>query len=114
MRNIEELLAQNARAHCEELSLEEHLLWVDYWFNKYEDEGFATIFVSPWEGWMHRDGKHFKVINRVKPYLDKSRPMADDEADLEALPMWFIEFEDGDVIAAYPEEIIPSEMHHVR
>lgn len=26
------------------------------------------------------------------------------------LPMWNIEFQDGSIIAAYPDEIIPSEM----
>ena len=32
------------------------------------------------------------------------------DSDLSSLPMWNIKFQDGTIIGAYPEEIIPSEM----
>jgi hypothetical protein len=44
--------------------------------------------------------KPFKVIDRL----------TEKECDLECLPMWKIKFEDGEIIHAYPDEIVPSEM----
>lgn len=31
-------------------------------------------------------------------------------SDLESLPAWMIQFDDGETMVAYPEEIIPSEI----
>jgi hypothetical protein len=36
--------------------------------------------------------------------------MGEPDYDLEVLPVWKIQFEDGQIHEAYPEEIIPSEM----
>ena len=96
MRTIQELIDKNI--YREEMTTEEHLMFVDYWFNEYEKGGFCEIFKSPFE-LKDKDqpyiGKPFKVIGRVTT----------EGADLETLPMWCIEFEDGHKMNAYPEEI---------
>lgn len=61
---------------------------------------FSKKFWSPFGDYKDREGKSFKVVGR----------RTTKEEDLSSLPMWNIEFEDGTVIGAYPEEIIPREM----
>lgn len=68
-------------------------------FSCYEAEGFAKKFWSPFEKYKDRVGHDFVVLKRCS---------AEDQ-DLCTLPMWKIQFGDGTVIGAYPEEIIPSE-----
>lgn len=46
------------------------------------------------------------MIGRV-PVYDELHPNG---GDLECLPMWIIQFEDGFELEAYPEEIVPREM----
>ena len=58
------------------------------------------IFLSPYESEQKYNGKRFTVLDRVKEISEDK-----DGADLENLPMWYIRFEDGDIIPAYPEEI---------
>ena len=107
MRTIEELLNENVLR--EDMTEEEEKIFVNYWFDKYESEGFAKVFYSPYNLMLgdltKYNGKKFEVISRVKP-LDED----ENGADLECLPMWNIKFEDGHTAAAYPEEIIPSEI----
>ena len=107
MRTIEELLKNNINR--DDMTKEEEKLFVDYWFNKYESEGFVKVFCSPYtftdEEPTKYNGKKFEVVGRVKP-LDED----EHGADLECLPMWNIKFEDGHTMAAYPEEIISSEI----
>lgn len=69
-------------------------------FSCYENEGFAKKFWSPFGDYKDREGQSFEVVERCTTK----------NCDLSALPMWNIKFEDGTVIGAYPEEIIPSEM----
>lgn len=107
MRTIEELLKENILR--EDMTIEEEKLFVNYWFNKYESEGFAKVFCSPYE-FTDEDptkynGKKFEVIGRVKS-LDED----EHGVDLECLPMWNVKFEDRHTMAAYPEEIIPNEI----
>ena len=107
MRTIEELLNENVLR--EDMTEEEEKIFVNYWFNKYESEGFAKVFCSPYEFTDKEptkyNGKKFEVVGRVKP-LDED----EHGADLECLPMWNIKFEDGYTMATYPEEIITSEI----
>lgn len=107
MRTIEELLNENVLR--EDMTEEEEKIFVNYWFNKYESEGFAKVFCSPYEFTDKEptkyNGKKFEVVGRVKP-LDED----EHGAVLECLPMWNIKFEDGYTMAAYPEEIISSEI----
>ena len=69
-------------------------------FDAYELEGFAEKFWSPYESLKDYCGKPFVVVKRCTK----------EDYDLECLPAWKIEFEWGEGINAYPEEIIPSEM----
>lgn len=69
-------------------------------FDCYEQEGFAKRFQSPFGDYKDRIGQTFKVINRC----------SEKDSDLSSLPMWNIQFKDGLIIGAYPEEIILSEM----
>ena len=50
----------------------------------------------------------FKVLGRVKEY-----PEDENGADLEVLPAWNIQMENGDIIVAYPEEICIKERRDV-
>lgn len=93
----------------DDMTTEQEQEFVNDCFTAYEEEGFSKIFVSPYdlfeEGNKYK-GKPFKVIERVKLLTEQDR--GDNTADLECLPMWVIQFEDGYVMGAYPEEIIPS------
>lgn len=68
-------------------------------FNLYEQTGFLEIFNSPYDdigGGLHEhNGMRFEVIRRA----------TEKECDLEAMPLWFIRFENGDEAYCYPEEI---------
>lgn len=68
-------------------------------FNFYEQTGFLELFDSPYDdigGGLHEhNGMRFEVIRRA----------TEEECDLEAMPMWFIRFENGDEAYCYPEEI---------
>lgn len=68
-------------------------------FNLYEQTGFLELFDSPYDdigGGLHEhNGMRFEVIRRA----------TEEECDLEAMPLWFIRFENGDEAYCYPEEI---------
>lgn len=84
--------------------------FVNNLYEKYEKEGFSKVFISPFElgGQVNRQGTPFKVLGRIRPMTEIDN--GEDTADLETLPLWKIQFEDGEIMAAYPEEIIPSEI----
>ncbi|OUP70707.1 hypothetical protein B5F10_02140 [Anaerotruncus colihominis] len=94
------------RPYREEMTKEREKEFVNDCFSCYEGEGFAKKFWSIGDDYKGQNGKPFKVIGRV-PIFDKQHPNG---ADLECLPMWFIQFEDGLEMAAYPDEIVPREM----
>lgn len=98
MRTIEELFRQNASR--DEMTEEEERNFVNYWFDKYEKQGFFEIFISPYDSLKQYNGKRFKVIRRV----------TEEECDLESLPAWKIEFDNQEQIDAFPEEIIKNEI----
>ena len=96
MRTTQELIDENI--YREEMTTEEHIAFIDYWFDEYEKNGFCDTFDSPFDlkdADIPYIGKQFQVTGRVGL----------NEADLETLPMWHIEFEDGHTMDAYPEEI---------
>ena len=72
-------------------------------FEMYEQTGFIDKFDSPYDdigGGLHEhNGMAFKVLRRATA----------EECDLEAMPIWFIEFENGDTAYCYPEEICKVE-----
>ena len=84
----------------EEMTEEEELRFVDDCFQLYEKEGFSPVYWSPFTDREERKGQPIEVMKRCTV----------EDCDLCALPMWKIKFSDGEVIHAYPEEIVPSEM----
>jgi hypothetical protein len=68
-------------------------------FYLYEQTGFLELFDSPYDdigGGLHEhNGMRFEVIRRA----------TEEESDLEAMPLWFVRFENGDEAYCYPEEI---------
>lgn len=78
---------------------------------EYEHEDWGTDtkklfnpFGTPYDGERKYVGMKFMVLGRVKEITEDK-----DGADLECLPMWNIQFENGDTMAAYPEEICLAE-----
>lgn len=84
----------------EELSEKEEKEFVEDCFSLYEKEGFSGVFWSQGDDYKEYHNKKFEVMRRC----------TEDDSDLCCLPMWMIKFEDNKEIAAYPDEIIPSEM----
>lgn len=72
-------------------------------FDLYESIGFIDRFDSPYDdiggGMREHNGMKFKVLRRATM----------EECDLEAMPLWLVEFENGDTAYCYPEEICASE-----
>lgn len=81
------------------LSEEKEKEFVEDAFNMYEDGGFSPTFHTPFEDRADMNGVAFQVIGRATT----------EECDLELLPMWKIEFEDGTEEYAYPCEITEIE-----
>ena len=68
-------------------------------FNMYETGGFSPTFHTPFTDRADMNGVAFQVIGRATT----------EECDLEQLPVWKIEFEDGTEDYAYPCEITEIE-----
>lgn len=68
-------------------------------FDMYERGGFIGVFNSPYDDEGEHNGQTFKVLRRATT----------EECDLEAMPLWFVEFENGDTAYCYPEEICKIE-----
>lgn len=96
-KDMEKKYPQDRESMTEEMERR----FVEDCFSCYEEEGFSPVFWSPFGDHKERFGECFEVVGRCS---------APDEADLCALPMWNIKFQDGTIIGAYPEEIIPSQM----
>ena len=82
----------------DQLSEKDEKAYVNKAFKIYEEVGFETVL--PDVGGLNEEdvpyiGKPFKVTGRCKT----------PKWDLECLPAWKIEFEDGHKMEAYPEEI---------
>ena len=72
-------------------------------FEYYEGCGFLDKFDSPYDQEKEHNGMSFKVIRRATT----------EECDLEAMPLWLIEFENGDTAYCYPEEICKEDAEDV-
>ena len=101
------------------MTRKEEMAYVEELFDYYEKEGFSKIFIPQSEDVI--DEKYhsvpFKVIRRMKPELiegdegfENFNPNDSGWTELDLLPMWEIEFEDGKKIGAYENEIIPSKI----
>lgn len=89
----------------DDLSEAEERNWVNDCFDVYEHIGFANTFGIPYAREKKYKGMRFSVLGRVKEITEDK----ENGADLECLPMWNIRLENGDIIAAYPEEICLAE-----
>lgn len=84
-----------------EMTREQEQEWLADCYFLYEKEGFARCFWSQAD-----DNKKY----HEKPFIVIRRTEEKDGFDMECLPAWRIQFEDGEFLDAYPDEIIPSEM----
>lgn len=82
-----------------DLTEEQEKAFINDCYNTYEYIGFAETFNTPYDEYEEYKGKRFIVLGRA----DETK------IDLECLPMWNIKFENGDTMAAYPEEICLAE-----
>lgn len=64
-------------------------------FELYEQAGFLDTFDSPYDDEGEHNGMPFKVLRRATT----------EECDLEAMPLWLVQFDNGDTAYCYPEEI---------
>lgn len=83
----------------DDMTDEELLEFKNDCFSVYEETGFLEKFDSPYDDEGEHNGMTFKVIRRATT----------EECDLEAMPLWFVEFENGDTAYCYPEEICKIE-----
>ena len=98
-KNFEELNAEYPERS--EIGFEDELSYVNDCFDTYESIGFNGTFKTPYEDKKQFAGMKFTVDGRLS-YVNG-------EADITALPMWHITFENGEKIDAYPEEICKAE-----
>ena len=82
----------------EEMSEKTERDFVNDCFDLYENEGFAEKFWTSDEEYTRYIGMKFKVLQRTPEKRNA----------LSTLPLWDIQLEDGTLLTAYPEEIIPS------
>ena len=82
-----------------ELSDEQLREFINDHFAMYEAGGFLEKFDSPYDDEGEHNGMSFKVLRRTN----------ESEADLETLPTWLVQFENGDTAYCYPEEICVTE-----
>lgn len=92
-----------------DLTEEEERSFVNDCFDLYEYIGFAETFQSPFESGERDNGKKFTVLRRAEEFVYGESEGAD-TCDLSCLPMWIIEFEDGRIEEALPEEICKAEL----
>lgn len=79
---------------------ENYRKYIEDCFDMYETEGFADTFKSPYDQYKQYNDMKFKVLRRAT---------TDDGFDLETLPAWEIQFENGEKIMALAEEICKIE-----
>ena len=92
----------------QELTEHQERKFVNNCFFIYENIGFTDTFGTPYTGetkYKKYTGMRFTVLGRVKEIAEDK----EHGADLECLPMWYIQFANGDIVAAYPEEICLAE-----
>ena len=81
----------------DELPIDKYREYIQDCFDAYENENdFATVWWSPY----HEDiPDGTKIISRRRAEEDR------DQVDLDCMPMWIVEFENGKQMAVYPEEL---------
>ena len=86
----------------DQLDFNDYLDYINELFDLYEEVGFVDGFTTSYDDYSKYSGEPFKVKRRVNNI--------DDDVDLDVLPQWWIEFNDGTVIQAFPEEICKAEI----
>lgn len=81
--------------YIEDMTDEQFMEYKEDCFALFEHGGFADKFDSPYDDEGEHNGMAFKVLRRATT----------EECDLEAMPIWLVEFENGDTAYCYPEEI---------
>ena len=97
----------NSNKTRNDLTEDEERNFVNDCFDLYEHIGFTDTFGTPYTSEQKYVDMKFSVLDRVR---DISQDQ-ENGVDLECLPMWNIQFENGDQMAAYPEEICLAERH---
>lgn len=95
----------NPNKSREHLTIDEERAFVNDCYDLYEHIGFAETFETPYTDKEKYKGMKFTVLDRVKEFSEEIK----EGNDLECLPMWKIQFENGDITEAYPEEICLEE-----
>lgn len=85
-------------ADVDAMTDEELLEFKNDCFSMFEKDGFLDKFNSPYDDEGEHNGMQFKVIRRADTT----------EVDIEVMPVWLIEFENGETAYCYPEEICKS------
>lgn len=85
--------------NTDDMTDEQFLEFKNDCYEMYEETGFIDKFDSPYDDEGEHNGMPFKVVRRA----------TQGEVDIEAMPIWFIEFENGDTAYCYPEEICKAE-----
>lgn len=83
----------------DEMTNEQFTAFKEDCFSLYEETGFVDKFDSPYDDEGKHNGMAFKVVRRA----------TSEEVDTEAMPVWLVEFENGDTAFCYPEEICKIE-----
>ena len=93
--NIDEFKKKWIGADPDKMENDELLAYKNDCFAMYEHHGFIPRFDSPYDDHKEHHNMRFKVIRRANTT----------ECDLETMPIWLVEFENGDNAYCYPEEI---------
>lgn len=80
---------------------DEEKAFINKCYELYQKKGFAKTFKSSSDEYKKYNGMKFKVLNSVS--------VDDERFDLEVLPMWEIEFSNGEKVEAFSEEIFAFE-----
>lgn len=83
------------------IDFETELEYIEDAFNMYETSGFSATYHSIYDDSTEFNGLAFQVIGRAS--------YSNGDCDIEQLPMWHIEFEDGTKHMAFPDEITKIE-----
>ena len=103
---LEEIRAKYNDMFRDEMDTDTQINYVNDLFDMYEAEGFSKVFWSNGGDMPEYIGKTFEVLGRTP----MSGGTEKNGADISDLPMWRIKFDDGNIISAYPDEIVLSEM----
>lgn len=74
--------------------------FVEETFKEFEREGHSQTFHASGDDYAQYDGQPYTILGRI--------PASENENIWDGLPMWKIQFKDGNRTGVFPDEIIPS------